>query len=58
MILKIIAKLNKRGSETAQYNHYTFGKPGSDVNGGVYIKKSTTNPPDVIEIEIEQKKGE
>jgi hypothetical protein len=58
MTLKIVAKLDKRGSENSQYNHYTFGKPLSNINGGVYIKKIEVNPPDVIEIEIEQRKGE
>jgi len=58
MTLKIVAKLDKSGSESRIYHHYTFGKPGSDVNGGFYINKTMVNPPDSIEIEIAQKKGE
>jgi len=52
MTLKIVAKLDKSGSEYRIYHHYTFGKPGSDVNGGFYINKTMVNPPDFIEVEI------
>jgi len=55
MTLKLLAKLDKRGSETAIYNHYIFGRPGSPVNGGVYIKKDSKNPPDEVVITIDRK---
>lgn len=57
MTHKIVAKLDKSGSEGLKYNHYVFGKPGSEINGGFYIDKALENPPDFIEIEIAQVKG-
>jgi hypothetical protein len=56
MNLKLTAKLDKRGSEAAFYNHYVVGKKGEPVCGGLYVKKDHKNPPDIVEIEIEQKK--
>lgn len=58
MKLKLIAKLDRKGSEAAKSFHYTFGRHLDDVRGGVYIKKSAENPPDEIEIEIAQVKGD
>jgi hypothetical protein len=56
MTLKLVAKLDKKGSEASHYTHYIFGKPGSPVNGGVYIEKSMPNPPDFLELEFKQEK--
>lgn len=53
--LKLVATLDKKGSEGLPLNHYTFGKPGADVSGGPYIKKSATTP-DFIELELKDRK--
>ena len=58
MTHKVVAKLDKKGSECGVYWHYTFGSPQTDVNGGFYIKKSLDFPPDFIEIEVAKKKEE
>jgi len=52
MTHKVVAKLDKKGSEQGVYWHYTFGVPKSDVNGGFYVKKDIEFPPDFIEIEV------
>jgi hypothetical protein len=56
--ISIIAKLDKKGSEVAKCWHYIIGKPMAEVSGGIYIDKEMINPPDFIEIEIPQVKGE
>jgi len=58
MKTELTAHFDKRGSETAIYNHYNFGRPGSPVNGGVYIKKDSKNPPDEVVITIDRKEEE
>lgn len=50
----LVARLDKKGSEAAECFHYIFGKPGSNVSGGVYINKKMEYPPDFIEIEIKR----
>jgi len=57
MTHKVVAKLDKSGSESMKYTHYIFGKPGSEINGGLYIRKDVMIVPDFIEIEIAQVKG-
>lgn len=52
--LKLVATLDKKGSEGLPNNHYTFGKNSSDVKGGVYIKKTATTP-DFVEQEIKER---
>jgi hypothetical protein len=52
MTSKVIAKLDRKGSECTKCYHYIFGKPHADVSGGLYIRKDMKNPPDFIEIEI------
>jgi hypothetical protein len=54
----LVAKLDRKGSECAKCWHYVFGRKGADVSGGIYILKTEPNPPDFIEIEIPQVKGE
>jgi hypothetical protein len=58
MIHTVLAKLDKRGSELAKCYHYTVGNPKGDISGGIYIKKTIEIPPDFIEIEIPQRKGD
>lgn len=58
MKITLVAKLDRKGSEAAFFSHYTFGHKGDDVVGGVYINKKMENPPDFIEIEVAQVKGE
>ena len=56
MKLALVAKLDRKGSEAAECFHYTIGKPGHEVSGGIYIAKKMEFPPDFIEIEIPQVK--
>lgn len=52
MNTEIKAKLDKAGSETALYEHFVFGTPGSPVCGGVYIRKDLAIKPDFVTLEV------
>lgn len=54
MKITLIAEIDKKGSEATEYFHYTYGRPGDSINGGVYIDKKTEHLPDFIEIKIKK----
>lgn len=59
--LSLVAKLDQKGSETAKYYHYTFGRVGGNISGGLYISKDCI-PPTALAIDIpdvqQEKEGE
>lgn len=58
MIKKLVAKLDKKGSEVATHNHYTFGTRKDVIAGGFYIDKRIKEIPANIEIEIKEEKDD
>ena len=56
--ITISARLDKKGSETLRYNHFVFGRLGTDLSGGFYLNKNIVLPDKiVIELPVE-KEGE
>jgi hypothetical protein len=39
--------LDEKGSSMAECNHYVFGQVGSELSGGVYIKKTVPQPNEI-----------
>jgi hypothetical protein len=45
---RLILKLDEKGSETTRYKRYTFGTPGSMINGGVYVDKTVADVDEIV----------
>jgi len=48
----IVAKLDRKGSETLPNWHYIIGKVGDNISGGFYVDKKMEFPPDFLKIEV------
>ncbi len=48
VIKELVAKLDESGSETSRSLHFTFGKAGNSIGGGLYIPKGTPVPDKLI----------
>lgn len=55
--VSLVAKLDVKGSRGAKCYHYTFGRVGSPISGGLYIQKDLT-PPTALAIDIPDKDKE
>ncbi len=59
--MSLVAKLDLKGSEIANCYHYTFGRVGSPLSGGFYLRKNI-DPPTALAIDIpditKEKEGE
>ena len=55
--ITVPARLDKKGSEAAKYNHFIFGRLGTNLSGGFYLHKES-ELPEVIVIELPEKEKE
>ena len=57
--ITVPARLDKKGSEAAKYNHFIFGRLGTNLSGGFYLHKESELPEViVIELPVKEKEGE
>jgi hypothetical protein len=46
--VKLILVKDESGSECSKMYRYVFGKPGSQISGGIYFKKGVPVPDQVV----------
>lgn len=61
-MFKALIAIRDDGYEGKSYDHYTFGKPGDDLNGGFYVKRAEArvkgpNALDIMIAEFDEEDG-